>query len=269
LLHAENLASIGFLVAGVAHEINNPIGFVSSNLGTLDGYTKVLLDIALEFESWLAAGAPQGSALKELKLRLDTTDLHFMRDDLFSLIKESRDGLERVSKIVADLRSFARHDSTELELADINTGLESSLNIVSNELQHKAKVVRDFGQLPPVRCNLGNINRVFMNLLVNAAHSMGEQGIITITTRHEGDWVTVAVADTGSGIPAESLHRIFDPFYTTKPVGKGKGLGLSLSWGIARNHGGRLEVISNPGAGSTFTLYLPVAGPDPASSLQL
>ena len=262
LLQSEKLASIGLLAAGVAHEINNPIGYVTSNLGTLNAYTRLLLDIAVELESWIGAGAPQGEALFALKQRLDGAELDYLSNDFHSLIKESRDGLERVRKIVADLKSFARIDSTELQLADINVGLETTLNIASNELKQKAEVVCKLGKLPQVRCNLGKINQIFMHLLLNAAQSIVQFGTITITTKHESDSVTIAVNDTGVGISDENIKRIFDPFFTTKPVGKGTGLGLSISWGIACDHGGRIEVDSTPGVGSTFTLYLPISGPD-------
>jgi signal transduction histidine kinase len=167
-----------------------------------------------------------------------------------------------VKKIVQDLRDFSRIDSTEWNEADLNAGLESTLNVVRNELKYKAEVVKNMGELPPVRCHLGQINQVFMNLLVNAAQAIEERGTITLASGADGPWVWVSVEDTGKGMAPEVLKRIFEPFFTTKPVGKGTGLGLSLAYDIVKNHGGRIEVQSEPGRGTRFQVWLPVAGPE-------
>jgi signal transduction histidine kinase len=170
---------------------------------------------------------------------------------------ETKDGVARVAKIVQDLKDFSHVDEAEWQWADLHKGLDSTLNVVWNELKYKAEVVKEYGELPVVECLPFQINQVFMNLLVNAAHAIEERGTITLRTGTAGDEVWIEVADTGSGIPPENLGRIFDPFFTTKPVGKGTGLGLSLSYGIMQKHHGRIEVTSEPGRGTTFRIVLP------------
>ncbi|PKO85297.1 MAG: histidine kinase [Betaproteobacteria bacterium HGW-Betaproteobacteria-12] len=259
LLQSEKLASIGQLAAGVAHEINNPIGFVSSNLGTLKGYVAELLAIidaiSVSVEPMLAEHPQVRQALAAIKQR---ADLDYLREDICQLITESIDGTTRVRRIVQDLRDFSRTGEVGLEWADLHAGLESTLNVVANEIRYKAEVVREYGELPLVECRPSQINQVFMNLLVNAAQAIPAQGRITLRSGRAGEQVWVAVGDNGCGIAPELQARIFDPFFTTKPVGKGTGLGLSVSYGIAEKHGGRLTVDSAPGAGSTFTLWLPL-----------
>lgn len=256
LLQSEKLASIGQLAAGVAHEINNPIGFVSSNLGTLKAYVEDLLavlDAHLAVEGELAPASRQ--SLEVLRRRVD---IDYLRRDIADLIGESIDGTQRVRKIVQDLRDFSRTGDAEWQLADIHAGLESTLNVVWNEIKYKADVERDFGELPKIECLPSQLNQVFLNLLVNAAQSIADHGRITIRTRCLGDFVSIAVADTGAGLAPEIRDRIFDPFFTTKPVGKGTGLGLSVTYGIVERHGGHIEVDSEPGRGSVFTVFLPL-----------
>lgn len=259
LLQSEKLASIGQLAAGVAHEINNPIGFVNSNLGTLKSYVGQLLGVI----DAVAAGiepllADQPQVRKRIEEITRQADLDFLRKDICSLIAESIEGTARVRRIVQDLRDFSRTGEIEMEWVDLHAGLESTLNVVANEIKYKAEIVREYGALPLVECRPSQINQVFMNLLVNAAQAIPDKGRITLTSGCTEDQVWVAVSDTGKGIPPELMARIFDPFFTTKPVGKGTGLGLSVSYGIAEKHGGRIEVASQLGEGSTFTLWLPV-----------
>ena len=185
-------------------------------------------------------------------------DIGFLREDIRDLLDESGEGVSRVKKIVQDLKDFSRQDVAEWQLADLHKGLESTLNIVHNELKYKAEVVREFGELPDVECVPSQLNQVFMNLLVNAAHAIDQRGTITLRTGQEGEQVWVEVEDTGKGIAPEHLKRIFEPFFTTKPVGKGTGLGLSLSYGIVQKHGGRIEVDSVAGKGTRFRVWLPV-----------
>jgi hemerythrin-like metal-binding protein len=251
LLQSEKMASIGQLAAGVAHEINNPVGFVNSNLGTLKTYVGQLLELIDAYE----AGTVTDALRKE-------SDLGFLRQDIADLVKESQDGLDRVKKIVSNLKDFSHVDEAEWQEADINGGLESTLNVVWNEIKYKATVVREFGTLPPVRCIPAQINQVLMNLLVNAAQAIEKQGTITLRSGVDGDWAWIEVADTGKGMKPEVQKRIFEPFYTTKPVGKGTGLGLSLSYDIVTKHGGSFIVNSKPGEGSTFRVTLPVRGPE-------
>jgi PAS domain S-box-containing protein len=261
LLQSEKLASIGQLAAGVAHEINNPIGFINSNLGTLGGYVESLLAIDAAYTSAQRALEPSVQLAFESVNALKTESDHaFMVEDLRQLIKESRDGLERVKTIVRDLKDFARVGSAEWAWADIHQGLESTLNIVWNELKYKATVEREYGTLPQVHCIPSQLNQVFMNLLVNAAHAIEGQGVIRVRTGWNDQQVWVEVIDTGVGIPPENINRIFDPFFTTKALGKGTGLGLSLAWGIVQRHRGTIEVESQPGKGSTFRVVLPING---------
>ncbi|MCB4358319.1 ATP-binding protein [Quatrionicoccus australiensis] len=258
LLQSEKLASIGQLAAGVAHEINNPIGFVNSNLGTLQGYVGKLLKLLDDMQAGIApllAEQPQTrAALQEICRQ---ADLDFIRDDIPSLISESIDGTARVRKIVQDLRDFSRTGDDSYEWTDLHAGLESTLNVVWNEIKYKAEVIRAYGTLPRVRCRSSQINQVFMNLLVNAAQAIAQRGTITLTSGCTAEEAWIAVSDSGCGMAPEIQARIFDPFFTTKPVGKGTGLGLSLSYGIIEKHGGRIKVDSEPGKGSTFTLFLP------------
>ncbi len=265
LLQSEKMASIGQLAAGVAHEINNPIGFVNSNLGTLRRYVEDLLALTLAYAAREAQ--PLDAELAALKR---AADLDFIAEDLPVLLDESEDGLSRVRKIVQDLKDFSRVDHADWQDADLNAGLESTLNVVMNEVKYRADVKREYGSLPPVRCLAGQLNQVFMNLIVNAAHAMPTQrrGVIRLATRvervEERDWACIEVSDDGCGMSPEVLRRIFEPFYTTKPVGQGTGLGLSMAFSIVQRHGGRIDVTSAPGEGTSFRVWVPVAGPGTA-----
>lgn len=256
LLQSEKMASIGQLAAGVAHELNNPIGFVHSNLGTLDGYIRDLMAI---IDAYAANSGDDCPHRKEMQLLREERDFDFIRDDIFKLLAESKDGLSRVRKIVQDLRTFSRVGEQEWQEADLHEGLDSTLNIVWNELKYKCEVIKDYGELPPVYCLISQLNQVFMNLLVNAGHAIASKGTITIRTRRLDEArVCIEISDTGCGIAAENLNRIFEPFFTTKPVGKGTGLGLSLAYGIIQRHQGQISVDSEPGRGSTFRVILPI-----------
>jgi signal transduction histidine kinase len=256
------MAAIGQLAAGVAHEINNPIGFISSNLHTLGKYVDGLLAVVAAYEEHadpLLAEHP--APLATVKAVRQGAELHYLRDDLPTLLEETQEGVSRVSKIVQDLKDFSHVDAVVWQPADLHRGLDSTLNVVWNELKYKAQVVKEYGTIPEIECIASQINQVFMNLLVNAAHAIDDRGVITLRTGHEGGMVWCEVADTGHGIPAENLLRIFEPFFTTKAVGKGTGLGLSLSYSIVKKHGGRIEVKSEPGRGSVFRVWLPVNRP--------
>ncbi|HLF98320.1 MAG TPA: ATP-binding protein [Methylococcaceae bacterium] len=262
LLQSEKMASIGQLAAGVAHEINNPIGYVSSNLGTLQKYIEDIFALLDAYAATEGSVADESllKPVRELKARID---LPFVREDVGALMHESQDGIGRVKRIVQDLKDFSHAGSEEdWQWADLRKGIDSTLNIVWNEIKYKAEVVKEYGELPDVECLPSQINQVFMNLLVNASHAIAEQGVITIRTGMKGDQACVEIADTGAGIAPEHLARIFDPFFTTKPVGKGTGLGLSLSYSIVQKHGGKIEVESEVGKGTTFRILLPVKPPD-------
>ena len=259
LMQSEKLASIGQLAAGVAHEINNPIGFIFSNFGTLEQYLQDMLEMLAAYEE-AETGLQDGAARQRLQQLRQDLDVDYLKDDIPNLMRESRDGIQRVRKIVQDLKDFSRVDARqEWESVNLHHGIDSTLNIVNNEIKYKADVVKDYGDLPEVQCLPSEMNQVFMNLLVNAAHAItAERGTITIRTGTEGTNVWVEVTDNGQGIAPENLPRIFDPFFTTKPVGKGTGLGLSLSYGIVQKHQGRMEVRSELGQGTTFHVTIPV-----------
>jgi len=253
LLQSERLATIGQLAAGVAHEINNPVGYVFSNLKTLAGYVDDLLRIIDAVDSVATL-----DELRQLKLSLE---YDYIRNDVEALIVESEDGIERVKKIITALKDFSHIEEEEFVQADLLRGLESTLNMVNNELKYKAEVVREFADLPPVECIASQINQIVMNLLINAAHAIVQFGVITLRCGHEGAWVWIEVEDTGRGIDPDILKRVYDPFFTTKPVGQGTGLGLTLSYNILQKHHGRFDVESTPGQGSRFRFWLPVSQP--------
>jgi len=261
LLQSDKLAAIGQLAAGVAHEINNPIGFVSSNMSTLDHYIQEISAVLDAYAALGAAGAANETALAAVEELKQQKNLDYMRGDIKQLMAESQEGLQRVRKIVADLKSFSHVDDANWKWADLLAGLESTLNMVWNELKYHCTVHKEYGELPDVWCLPSQLNQVFMNLLVNAGQAITGKGEITIRTGQRGEEVFIAIADTGSGISPEVRARLFEPFFTTKPAGKGTGLGLSLAYSIVQKHGGRIEVDSTVGKGTTFTVWLPVKAP--------
>ncbi|MDP5240395.1 PAS domain-containing protein [Uliginosibacterium sp. 31-16] len=267
LLQSEKLAAIGQLAAGVAHELNNPIGFVTSNLGTLTEYITALVNLCDAYTLLNDDKAEDDPRAQEIVRIKQDQDYNYLRADIFPLLDESREGLLRVRKIVQDLRDFSRTGNQEWSCADLHKGLDSTLNIVTNELKYKCTVRKEYGQLPEVDCVISQINQVFMNLLVNAAQAIETQGEITLRSGLEGsDQVWISITDTGKGIDPEHMNRIFEPFFTTKPVGVGTGLGLSLVFGIINRHHGRIDVTSKPGHGTTFRIVLPVHQPEPTPS---
>jgi two-component system NtrC family sensor kinase len=259
LMQSEKLASIGQLAAGVAHEINNPIGYVFSNFETLGTYIGRMLTM---FKSYQRAEASIANpeVLAELHALRATIDLDFLMEDIPVLMAESREGISRVRKIVQDLKDFSRVDANqEWQWANLHAGIDSTLNILSNEIKYKADVVKEYGQIPDIECQPSHINQVIMNIVINGAQAIGgERGCITIRTGCDEVNVWIEVADTGTGMPKEIASRIFDPFFTTKPIGSGTGLGLSLSYGIIQKHGGQIDVQSAPGCGTTFRITLPI-----------
>lgn len=260
LVQSEKLASIGQLAAGVAHEINNPIGYVHSNIGMLDKYLAQIFRMLDTCELACAAQATPSQRAAVPALR-EEIDLDFLKEDIPNLMRESTEGIGRVKKIVQDLKDFSHADSNQQwQWANLHNGIESTINIVASEVKYKANVVLEFGALPEVECLPTQLNQVFMNLLVNAAHAMGEErGTITIRTGTEGDTVWLEFADNGGGIAQDIQAKIFDPFFTTKPIGKGTGLGLSLAYGIIQKHHGSITLDSAPGRGTTFRMVLPVS----------
>ena len=257
LYQSEKMASVGQLAAGVAHEINNPIGFINSNLGTLKGQVRDLLTVMAAYEQAEEALSGHPDMIASISQAKLAADLDFLRSDIESLITESLEGARRVKAIVEDLRDFSKLDTAEWQCVNLEKGLESTLSILSGEIRNKADVVREYAGLPEIECIASQINQVFMNLLLNAAQAIAEHGTITLRTGYNENDVWVEVEDTGVGIRPEHLARIFEPFFTTKQVGKGTGLGLSLAYGIIQHHHGRLEVHSEPDQGAVFRITLP------------
>jgi signal transduction histidine kinase len=260
LVQSEKLASIGQLAAGVAHEINNPIGYVSSNISAMSSYVDDIFKMLEGCEVACAPDATPDQKAAVSRIRADI-DLDFLKEDIPNLMRESLEGITRVKKIVQDLKDFSHADThLEWQWANLHKGIESTINIVASEIKYKADVVREFGNLPDIECLPTQLNQVFMNLLINSAHAMGEaRGTITVRTGTEAACVWLEFSDTGSGIPPEVQARVFDPFFTTKPLGKGTGLGLSLAYGIVQKHQGSITLDSAPGRGTTFRIVLPIA----------
>ena len=261
LMQNDKLATMGQLAAGVAHEINNPMGFVSSNMVTLTKYVEKYNRYIELLESELrnSAGENLPAHISEARKAMK---LDYVVKDINVLLEENNEGIERVKRIVQDLRTFSRADISEVGSVDLNDCMDSTISIVKNKLKYSAELKCDYGDLPKVECNVQQISQVFMNLLINAAHSIqakGEDvGEIIITSWFDKTSAFVSVSDTGCGIPHDQLSKIFDAFYTTKDVGKGTGLGLSISFGIVRKHGGEITVASEVGVGTTFTMRLPI-----------
>lgn len=269
LLQSEKLASIGQLAAGVAHEINNPIGFIYSNMNTLCDYVADMKEFAeRSAQAHQALLAGETDKATELVQELDKwsaeMELEYMFEDVQSLVSETIDGAERVKKIVIDLRTFSRAEENEKTTSDLNKGLESTMNLCWNELKYHCEVVKELGDIPDLVCYPMKLNQVFMNLLVNAAHAVEGKGTVTVRTWHADDNIFVQVSDTGCGIPKESLDKIFEPFFTTKPVGKGTGLGLSIAASIIAEHNGEISIDTEVGKGTTFTVRLPMMGEEDA-----
>ncbi len=258
LLQQEKMASVGQLAAGVAHEINNPMGFIISNLGTLNNYGEALKEYLQATNGLLAnCGEADRTKMEVLQKKLD---LSFIMEDMPSLIKESRDGAERVRIIVQSLRNFSAVDQEGTQSININDYLDSTVNVAWNELKDKAEVVRSYGVLPTILGRTQEIGQVFLNILRNAAQAIAERGIIHLKTSHDNGMVTIVITDNGCGIPPEVIDRIFEPFFTTHPPGQGTGLGLSTSYDIVKKHGGTIDVTSTVGKGTKFTIRLPVGG---------
>src|SRR3569623_199944 len=265
LLQSEKMASIGQLAAGVAHEINNPVGYIASNIGSLKHYLSDLFRL-LDAQEMAVAKLPIEDSLRQLAEQFRSrVELPLLRKDIFELMGECKEGIGRVKKIEQSLKDFSRVSQDEWLRVDIHEILEKALNIVCNELKYKAEVVREYGELPTVECLPVQLSQVFMNLLLNGAQAFAERGTIIIRTgRDGGERVWGEIEDCGAGIAAEHLTRIFEPFFTTKPIGKGTGLGLSVAYNIIQAHGGRITVDSRQGAGSRFKVVIPASRKAPA-----
>jgi signal transduction histidine kinase len=262
LLQSEKMAAIGQLAAGVAHEINNPVGFIFSNLQTLQEYLQKMGKY-IDLLGKIIDKVPQNTLHAMKADYVQRNQLEMVLADCPELVAESLEGADRVMAIVKSLKEFSHVDSTDWQQADITHGIESTLRILSNELKYKAEVIRHYApNLPHLYCQPMQLNQVFMNLLVNAAQAIETFGKIEVSVREIDHAVEVKVQDSGSGIAPDHLKRIFEPFFTTKPVGKGTGLGLSLSYSIIHRHQGQIKVSSELGKGTCFTLILPLLTPE-------
>ena len=271
LIQSEKLASLGQLVAGVAHELNNPISFLYSNMGRLLEYAQDIRRVFACYREMLE-GCRQGrhpspEELEELARLESATDIDFLLEDLQALARESREGAERVQAVVTDLRNFSRLDEGEVQNVDLNQGIQSTLTLLRPELKHRVGLELDLEPLPLIRANAAQLNQVLMNLLMNAAQAIQDEGTVRILTRATPEGVRLSVSDTGCGIPPEHLSRIFDPFFTTRKGSRGwdrgSGLGLSIVHSIVRRHSGTIQVESTLGEGTTFTIELPLSGYQP------
>jgi len=256
LVQSEKMASIGQLAAGVAHEINNPVGFIKSNFSSLKRYGKDLHAV-IEKYNGIIKELEKTQTQTEVDQINEEFDIEFITEDIQNLLSESFEGITRIEDIVNSLKDYSRSDN-QWEQADINTHIENTLKIVSHELKYVASIEKDYGEIPLVECLPMQIGQVMMNLLVNAGQAIQEDGKIIIKTREENNKVIISVSDNGKGITKEHLAKIFDPFFTTKPVGQGTGLGLSLSYNIIQKHNGEMSVESEVGKGTEFIIQLPI-----------
>ncbi|MBF0209388.1 MAG: response regulator [Desulfamplus sp.] len=288
IVQTDKMASVGLLAAGVAHEINNPLSFINSNLSALKRYMQKIDSLHKKYsdvELFLRYSGLENAPplLEELENFKNDNKIELIMADINDLTDESLDGIERIKTIVSDLKTFSRIDETEYNLLDINKAIDTTINILWNELKYKTAIVKNYGRIPEIRCFPQKISQVFMNLLLNAAQSIKEQGEIRISTQlttqnvsqqlsvnkteaveineHQVDqksYIEIKMSDTGCGIPKDNLNRLFDPFFTTKPVGQGTGLGLSITYEIIKSHKGTIEISSEVGVGTEVTVMLPV-----------
>jgi len=265
LIQQEKLASIGQLAAGVAHEINNPIGYVGSNINRIDEYFIDLRQIITDIDKILAALPPETAAIamREVAVIKKRLDFDFIADDFSSVISDCREGIARVKEIVQSLKDFSHNvDEKDFSEVDINNAINTTLKVVNNEIKYYCDLELDLKLGTHVSANLGQLHQVISNLVVNASHAMretGKRGLLSIRTFSDGDFAVIEIEDTGNGIPEEIYTKIFDPFFTTKPIGQGTGLGLNISYDIIVNkHKGDLSFVSKIGAGTVFKIKLPL-----------
>lgn len=252
LVHSEKMASLGQLVAGVAHELNNPIGFIYANFPHLEDYTRDLIALIEELRQ-LPLDETQRALIER---RIKDIDLEFIKEDTLKIIRSGKSGASRIKEIVSSLRSFSRLDEAELKSVVLEDGINDTLAILHHHIKNRIEVIKDYQLNVPVLCRAGQINQVFMNIIYNAIQAMEGPGTLRISTRQENQFAVISVTDNGKGIPPDVIGKIFDPFFTTKKVGEGTGLGLSISYGIVEKHGGRIEVTSELGKGTTFTIHI-------------
>lgn len=253
LFQSEKMASIGQLAAGIAHEINNPVGYISSNLDLMQNYFAAIKTLRTEIER-----LKTDPAFAKLQQTIVSVNLDKVITHIEESIKESLEGTERIKKIISALRTFSYKGDDKLELANINTEIENILNILWNEIKYKSELIKSYGDIPLMRCNRHQLGQVFMNIILNAVQAIKGKGEIRITTYQQENYIYIEMRDNGVGIPEQNLLKIFEPFFTTKEIGKGTGLGLSIAYNIIKSHNGTIEVKSKVNHGTTFTIIVPV-----------
>jgi len=236
LIQSEKMSSLGQLVAGIAHELNNPISFIYANMKEMENYIEILTK----------------------NEKVDEKEFRYIQEDVRNLITESMEGSNRVKSIVENLRNFSRMDEGEFSLTDIHKGIDSAILLLKREASDRIQIHKEYGKIPEILCMSGNLNQVFMNILLNGIQSIKGKGNIWIKSELKGSWISIVIKDDGIGMGKQELNKIFDPFYTTKPVGEGTGLGLSISYGIIENHGGSITVESEIDSGTEFTINIPI-----------
>ncbi|HCN19849.1 MAG TPA: hypothetical protein DIS73_06135 [Planctomycetia bacterium] len=258
LVQSEKMASLGQLVAGIAHEVNNPVSFI---YGNMDHLTEYINDIKKVLAGFMGLKSLNLEEKQQIDNLVQETDLDFLLKDLDKLIKSCKNGAERTKDIVVALRSFSRLDEAALKDADIHEGIDSTLEILTHNYKNRITVHKEYGNIPKIRCYASQLNQVFMNLLANASQAIENNGDVWIKTQKKGENVLISIRDTGNGISEENMKKLFTPFFTTKPIGQGAGLGLSISYGIIEKHNGLIWAESKVGAGTTFNIELPLEGP--------
>ncbi|MED5387570.1 MAG: ATP-binding protein [Pseudomonadota bacterium] len=262
LLHSEKMASLGTISAGIAHEINNPIAMLSSNLNRSRDYMDAMSRVISGLQKRISAEKFQQFLQAEADLNVDSRKLTFMLQDHPALLDETREGIERIKQIIRDLKNFSHNQPESFSPTNIASCIATSLNLAKHELKNRISVSHTrLDALPMIPASESQLSQVFMNLFVNAAQAIDGKGTITIAAEHDDQWCTLRISDDGPGIPREHLDQVFEPFYTTKPIGKGTGLGLSICHDIIRHHGGSMTVESEPGKGTTFIIKLPLKQP--------
>ncbi|MCB9480887.1 MAG: GHKL domain-containing protein [Desulfobacteraceae bacterium] len=259
LVQSEKMASIGQLSAGIAHEINNPLGFIKTNFSTLQQYAQEIIKLLRYYEKLESAKAEKfEDYIKKIHTLKKEMDFEFIKNDIQCIFDETKEGIDRILSIIADLKFFAHRETTEKIPVDIHQCIDSTLNVIHNEIKYKANIVKEYGKLPKIRCYPQRINQILTNLIINSAQAIQKTGTITIRTFIENNYCVIKISDTGDGIPANIRDKIFDPFFSTKPVGQGTGLGLHVVYDLVKKHSGKIKLESEEKKGTSFFIYLPL-----------